>query len=157
MFATPTGGRAGTRREGLKVITTTLPKRSPVFPDAPTMAEAGMPQFALVSWAALFAPAKTPKEVIDRLKREFVAAMKKPEVVAAMDKQAFFLLALDAGETGPVRARAEETYARTCAPRASSRVRMRRAARRRPDGAAVRAGPGWAVLAFGRDAAVRAR
>ena len=38
---------------------------------ARAMAEAGMPQFALVSWAALFAPAKTPKDVIDRLNRDF--------------------------------------------------------------------------------------
>jgi len=89
MIATVTTGGPHARDGKLKVITTTLPRRSPAFPDAPTMAEAGMPQFAIVSWAGLYAPAKTPREVIDRLNREFVAAMKRPDVIAAMDKQAF--------------------------------------------------------------------
>ena len=89
MIATVTTGGPHARDGKLKVITTTLPRRSPAFPDAPTMAEAGMAQFAIVSWAGLYAPAKTPKDVIDRLNREFVAVMKRPEVIAAMDKQAF--------------------------------------------------------------------
>jgi tripartite-type tricarboxylate transporter receptor subunit TctC len=89
MIATVTTGGPHARDGKLKVITTTLPRRSPAFPDAPTMAEAGMPQFAIVSWAGLYAPAKTPRDVIDRLNREFVAAMKRPDVIAAMDKQAF--------------------------------------------------------------------
>lgn len=89
MIATVTTGGPHARDGKLKVITTTVPRRSPAFPDAPTMAEAGMPQFAIVSWAGLYAPAKTPKDVIDRLNREFVAAMKRPDVIAAMDKQAF--------------------------------------------------------------------
>ena len=89
LIATVTTGGPHARDGKLKVITTTLPRRSPAFPDAPTMAEAGMAQFAIVSWAGLYAPAKTPKDVIDRLNREFVAVMKRPEVIAAMDKQAF--------------------------------------------------------------------
>jgi tripartite-type tricarboxylate transporter receptor subunit TctC len=89
MIATVTTGGPHARDGKLKVITTTLPRRSPAFPDAPTMAEAGMPQFAIVSWAGLYAPAKTPKDVIDRLNREFVAVMKRQDVIAAMDKQAF--------------------------------------------------------------------
>ena len=89
MIATVTTGGPHARDGKLKVITTTVPRRSSAFPDAPTMAEAGMPQFAIVSWAGLYAPAKTPKDVIDRLNREFVAAMKRPEVIAAMEKQAF--------------------------------------------------------------------
>ena len=89
MIATVTTGGPHARDGKLKVITTTLPRRSPAFPDAPTMAEAGMPQFAIVSWAGLYAPAKTPKDVIDRLNREFGAVMKRPDVVAAMEKQAF--------------------------------------------------------------------
>jgi tripartite-type tricarboxylate transporter receptor subunit TctC len=89
MIATVTTGGPHAREGRLKVLTTTVPRRSPAFPDAPTMAEAGMPQFAIVSWAGLYAPAKTPKDVIDRLNREFVAAMKRPDVIAAMEKQAF--------------------------------------------------------------------
>ena len=89
MIATVTTGGPHARDGKLKVITTTVPRRSSAFPDAPTMAEAGMPQFAIVSWAGLYAPAKTPMDLIDRLNREFVAAMKRPDVIAAMEKQAF--------------------------------------------------------------------
>ena len=89
MIATVTTGGPHAREGKLRVIATTLPRRSPAFPDAPTMAESGMPQFAIVSWAGLFAPARTPRDVVERLNREFVAAMKRPDVAAALEKQAF--------------------------------------------------------------------
>ncbi len=77
-------------REGrLKALAVTLPKRSPILPNVPTIAEAGVPQFSLTSWAALFGPAKLPREVVARLNKEFIAAMTKPEVQSAMEKQAF--------------------------------------------------------------------
>jgi len=79
-------------REGrLRALVTTLPRRSELLPDLPTIAEAGMPQFSITSWAGLFGPAKMPHAVVDRLNREFVAAMGRPEVHAAMEKQAFAL------------------------------------------------------------------
>jgi tripartite-type tricarboxylate transporter receptor subunit TctC len=53
------------------------------------MAEVGIPQYSVVSWAALYAPAKLPREIQLRLNREFHDAMKRPEVVAQMEKQAF--------------------------------------------------------------------
>jgi hypothetical protein len=45
-------------------------KRSPVLPDVPTLAEQGIANVSMSQWYALFAPAKTPKAVIDRLNRE---------------------------------------------------------------------------------------
>jgi tripartite-type tricarboxylate transporter receptor subunit TctC len=79
-------------REGkLRAVVTTLPKRSSLLPDVPTIAQAGMPQFSITSWAGLFGPAKMPREVVERLNREFVAAMGRGDVQAAMERQAFSL------------------------------------------------------------------
>jgi tripartite-type tricarboxylate transporter receptor subunit TctC len=80
-------------REGrLKALAVTLPKRSPILPNVPTIAEAGVPQFSLTSWAALFGPAKLAPDIVTRLNKEFIAAMTKPEVQAAMEKQAFEMI-----------------------------------------------------------------
>ena len=112
MFATITTGGAHVRDGKLRAIATSLPRRSPAFPEVPTMAESGMPQFSIVSWAGLFAPAKTPKEVVARLNREFVAAMKRPEVIAAMDKQAFFPSTSTPEQLGVYVKEQKESYAR---------------------------------------------
>jgi tripartite-type tricarboxylate transporter receptor subunit TctC len=53
----------------LRVIAVAGPKRSPAFPDVPTMTEQGVP-FEPGSWNALFAPAKTPAPIITRLNAE---------------------------------------------------------------------------------------
>src|SRR2546421_5170612 len=90
-------------REGrLRALVTTLAKRSPLLPEAPMIAEAGMPQFSVTSWAGLFGPAKLPREVVERLNREFVAAMNRPQVQAAMAKQAFPLSPSSPAQLGPL-------------------------------------------------------
>ena len=91
MFATLTTGGPHVKDGKLRALATSLGARSAAMPEVPTMAEAGMPKFSITSWAGLFGPAKLPREIVERLNREFVAAMKRPEVVAAMDKQAFLL------------------------------------------------------------------
>jgi tripartite-type tricarboxylate transporter receptor subunit TctC len=91
MFASSSTSVPQVREGKLRALVTTLPRRSHVLPDVPTIAEAGMPEFSITSWAGLFGPAKMPRDVIDRLNREFVAAMGRPDVQAAMDKQAFVL------------------------------------------------------------------
>ena len=48
----------------LRALAVTGPKRSPVLPDVPTIAEAGLPGFSVTSWFALFAPAGTPENII---------------------------------------------------------------------------------------------
>src|ERR687895_734190 len=79
-------------REGkLRAIVTTLGKRSNLLPEVPTIGEAGMPQFSITSWAGLFGPAKLPREIVERLNKEFAVAMGRAEVQAAMEKQAFSL------------------------------------------------------------------
>ncbi len=91
IFATPTTGLAHVKDGKLRALVTTLKVRSPLLPDVPTIAEAGLPKFSILSWAALYGPARMPKEVVARINAEFHAAMKRPEVIAQTDKQAFLL------------------------------------------------------------------
>ena len=91
MLATPTTGLAQVKEGRLRALVTTLSKRSSLLPEVPTITEAGMPKFSITSWAALFGPAKLPREVLERLNREFIAAMGRAEVQAAMEKQALAL------------------------------------------------------------------
>jgi tripartite-type tricarboxylate transporter receptor subunit TctC len=57
------------------------PRRSALFPDLPTLAEAGMPEFDLYTWFGMFAPAGTPPEAVARIQREVVAGLKSPDVL----------------------------------------------------------------------------
>ena len=50
-------------------------KRSPLAPDVPTMSEAGVPGLDVDSWLGIFAPAKTPPDVVAKLRREIRAAL----------------------------------------------------------------------------------
>ena len=65
----------------LRALAVTLPKRSPVVPDLPTIVEAGVPGVVVVNWYGLVAPLGTPLSVIERLSRGVGAAMSHPEVV----------------------------------------------------------------------------
>jgi tripartite-type tricarboxylate transporter receptor subunit TctC len=91
MFASSTTSMPLIRDGKLRALVTTLPRRSHLLPDVPTIAEAGFPTFSIISWAGLFGPAKMPADVVARLNKEFVAAMGRPEVQEAMQKQAFVL------------------------------------------------------------------
>ena len=53
----------------LRALAVTSAERSPAFPELPTVAEAGVPGYAAESWYGLYAPAKTPAEIIDRLNK----------------------------------------------------------------------------------------
>jgi len=91
MFASSTTSVPQIRDGKLRALVTTLPRRSPLLPEVPTIGEAGYPAFSIISWAGLFGPAKVPADVVARLNKEFVAAMGRPDVQAAMEKQAFVL------------------------------------------------------------------
>ena len=69
--------KAGT----LRVLATTASKRIAPLPEVPTVRELGFPSLELEGWNGLFAPAKTPRDVIDRLQREVVAAVRHPDLV----------------------------------------------------------------------------
>ncbi len=56
-------------------------KRSPLIPDVPTLAEAGMPQFDRYTWFGLFAPAGTPAEIVSKVQADTVAALRAPDLL----------------------------------------------------------------------------
>lgn len=91
LFASASTSVPQVRDGRLRALATTLAKRSSLLPDVPTIAEAGMPQFSVTSWAGLFGPAKMPREIVERLNKEFTAAMARPDVQAQMEKHAFVL------------------------------------------------------------------
>lgn len=72
------------------------PKRAAALPDVPTTAEAGVPGSEFNFWIGMMAPAKTPKEIVDRLQAEVVKALATPEV-----KERFAALGADAWTLKP--------------------------------------------------------
>jgi tripartite-type tricarboxylate transporter receptor subunit TctC len=71
----------------LRALAVTGAKRSTAAPEFPTMAEAGVPGFVVESWYGLLAPAGTPDAIIERLHRDVVAVLAKPEVQSAFAQQ----------------------------------------------------------------------
>jgi tripartite-type tricarboxylate transporter receptor subunit TctC len=64
----------------LRALATNGSKRVPELPEVQTVRELGFPLLEAEGWNGLFAPAKTPRDVIDRLQRETAAAVKHPDV-----------------------------------------------------------------------------
>ncbi|MGZ5034245.1 MAG: Bug family tripartite tricarboxylate transporter substrate binding protein [Usitatibacter sp.] len=63
----------------LKALATTGAQRSPALPDLPTISEAGLTGYDSTSWNAIYAPAGTPREIVDKLNREVNAILQSPE------------------------------------------------------------------------------
>jgi tripartite-type tricarboxylate transporter receptor subunit TctC len=63
----------------VKVIAISGDKRSPLLPNVPTFAESGFPAVVSYAWYGMFAPAKTPKDVIAKINGETLKIMKEPE------------------------------------------------------------------------------
>jgi tripartite-type tricarboxylate transporter receptor subunit TctC len=68
----------------LRALAVTNARRSLVLPDLPTIAEAGLPGYESEGWSALFAPARTPAAVVQRLYSEFAAAVRDNDVRAKL-------------------------------------------------------------------------
>ena len=68
----------------LRALAVTSAKRLPQLPDLPTMIESGFPDFVSVSWTGLLAPARTPREIVDRLNAQINAGVASPEFTAAL-------------------------------------------------------------------------
>jgi tripartite-type tricarboxylate transporter receptor subunit TctC len=71
----------------LKALAISTPQRSPLLPGIPTFREAGILDVEATAWIGLVAPAKTPQPIIERLNREFVAALKDPATAEKLRAQ----------------------------------------------------------------------
>lgn len=71
----------------LVALGVTSSKRSPLLPEVPTIAEAGLPGYSVDGWFALFAPAKVPAEIVARLHDETAKLLAKPEVQEQIRRQ----------------------------------------------------------------------
>jgi tripartite-type tricarboxylate transporter receptor subunit TctC len=108
-----TGTLAQHVRDGrARGLATLLTKRSKALPDLPTMAEAGMPPFPAVAFMGLFGPAKMPKEIVDRLNRELMAVLEKPEVREQIERTTMEINPLSAEAMGALAREQTEVWRR---------------------------------------------
>jgi tripartite-type tricarboxylate transporter receptor subunit TctC len=77
---------AEVKRGQLKALATGSSQRLAVLPDVPTVSEQGFGRLEFQGWNGLFAPAKTPREIIDRLSKEASAAIRHPETVKRLNE-----------------------------------------------------------------------
>jgi tripartite-type tricarboxylate transporter receptor subunit TctC len=65
----------------VRALAVTTAQRSDLVPDLPTVAESGLPGFETVAWFGLFAPAGTPREIVQRVRDEVARIVQQPEIV----------------------------------------------------------------------------
>jgi tripartite-type tricarboxylate transporter receptor subunit TctC len=70
----------------LRALAITSHKRSPLAPELPTMAEAGVPGYEMIGWNGVFAPSGTPPRIVDKLAGEIIAIAGTSEVKAQLAK-----------------------------------------------------------------------
>jgi len=95
----------------LRALAVTGTERLKALPNVPTMKEAGVANLELTGWWGLYAPAKTPPEIIERLSREMQAVLAVPEVVEALGKQSIEPAPMPAAEFGPFYRNEVQSYA----------------------------------------------
>lgn len=66
----------------LRAVAVTGPRRSPLAPDVPTVAESGLPGFSVVSWFGLYGPRGVPPQLAKRINEEVIKVLHAPEMVA---------------------------------------------------------------------------
>jgi tripartite-type tricarboxylate transporter receptor subunit TctC len=71
----------------VRALGTSGTTRSPILPDVPTIAEAGVPGFHATLWVGFMAPAHTPQPIVDLLSRTITTILQRPDIRAAWEKQ----------------------------------------------------------------------
>jgi tripartite-type tricarboxylate transporter receptor subunit TctC len=107
----PTAGAAAPHMKSgrVKALAVTSLQRSPVVPQLPTVAESGLPGYESLAIYGIFAPAKTPRPIVERLNGDIVRILAAPEV-----KERFFAMGMETvgGTPGELAARVNSEMAR---------------------------------------------
>ena len=85
MFDSITSARPHIQSGKLLALGVTSARRSSALPDVPTIAEAGISGYEVSPWFAVFAPAGTPADVVAKLNKALVAAMRQPETLKNLE------------------------------------------------------------------------
>ena len=85
MFDSVPSSAASARDGRLRALAVTTKNRIAPFPDLPTIAEAGVPGYEISTWYGIWAPARTPPAIINRLQQAVAAAARNPETRARFD------------------------------------------------------------------------
>ena len=102
---------AGMLKAGkIKALAVVNPTRLPEYPDVPTMAEVGFPDVGTSAWQAMFAPAGTPKEILDTFQKAAVQAMQTPAARKTFADQNFNVVPNTVAEAKPWLAREIATW-----------------------------------------------
>ena len=73
----------------VRVLASTGAKRSAAAPDVPTIAESGFPGYVVDSWQGVFAPAKTPNEIVQQISRDLAKALAEPSLIEKLGRNAY--------------------------------------------------------------------
>ncbi|WP_422099283.1 tripartite tricarboxylate transporter substrate binding protein [Variovorax sp.] len=97
----------------LRALAVTTDYRSGALPEVPTMAEAGLPGFAVESWQGYFAPAGTPPAVVAKINRDIQAVIASPETRARLEDMGFKVTGGSPADLGRTLAAERIRYAKT--------------------------------------------
>jgi tripartite-type tricarboxylate transporter receptor subunit TctC len=100
MFIDLTSGLPHVRAHALRALAVTRMQRSTLFPELPSLHEAGVTNFDMDSWMGVFAPAQTPAEIVSRLNAELRRIVDNPEIKARIGTLGFEAFSSTPAELG---------------------------------------------------------
>jgi tripartite-type tricarboxylate transporter receptor subunit TctC len=86
-FDTPITAAPHVREGRLRALGVSTRVRSDLFPDVPTIEEAGVPGYEVLGWNGILAPAATPVPIVQRLNQEICAILDEPEIKRKLKEQ----------------------------------------------------------------------
>ncbi len=93
MFMFQTAALPQVRAGKLRALAVSTAQRSPLAPELPTVAEAGVPGYEFSGWFGIFAPTATPKEIVNKIAAASVKAVQSPDLRERLSQQGFMPVA----------------------------------------------------------------